>query len=145
MEHIEKIEALSDKRKYWDLLMLADPDEAMVLKYLEAGEMFVLFDEARAVSEAVIAQRGDGHPELKNFATGEAHQRRGYGSKLIAFLFERYKGRPLYVGTAFPGLYERWGFEYAYTIPNFFTDNYPEPIIDGGRQCVDMIYYKKGL
>lgn len=36
------------------------------------------------------------------------------------------------------GYYERYGFVQDHVVKNFFTDNYPEPIIDNGKPCVDM-------
>lgn len=46
----------------------------------------------------------------------------------------------LWVGTSEGGVgyYERYGFVQDHVVKNFFTDNYPEPIIDNGRPCVDM-------
>ena len=39
---IEKIQ--SDKKRFIDLLLLADEQESMIDQYLEKGEMFALFD-----------------------------------------------------------------------------------------------------
>ncbi len=146
MEHIEKITELAEKRRYMDLLLLADPEEDVVMAYLPAGELFVLFADDVAVCEAVMTRRPDGI-ELKNLATDPVHQKKGYAGRLIEFLCGHYKGlyEAMFVGTAFPGLYERWGFQYVYTVKNFFVDNYKEPIIDEGRLCVDMIYYVRAL
>ena len=38
------------------------------------------------------------------------------------------------------GYYERYGFVRDHVVKNFFTNNYPEPIIDNGIPCVDMTY-----
>ena len=40
------------------------------------------------------------------------------------------------------GYYERYGFVQDHVVKNFFTDNYPEPIIDNGKPCVDMTYLR---
>ena len=66
---------------------------------------------------------------------------------LLKAMARRYAGksRYLYAGTSNPAVYQAMGFEYAYTVPNFFLDHYPEPIIDQGEQCVDMIYLRRDL
>lgn len=149
MERIERIHSAPDALdpKLWELLFLADPDRDMVMKYLPQGEMYALFEGDEPVCQAVMFERDDGQLELKNLATDPAHQRKGYARRLIDQLCARYATRyqTLYVGTAFYGLYEHMGFSYAYTIPRFFTDNYPEPVYDEGRQCVDMLYFKRTL
>ena len=145
MRRIEKIEG--DKKRFLDLLLDADPYEPMVDRYLDAGEMFVLYEDDVPVCEAVMQEREDGGMEIKNLATAPAFQRRGYARALVEAMARRYAGksRCLYVGTSNPAVYQAMGFEYAYTVPNFFLDHYPEPIIDQGEQCVDMIYLRRDL
>ena len=145
MRRIEKIEG--DKKRFLDLLLDADPYEPMVDRYLDAGEMFVLYEDDVPVCEAVMLEREDGGMEIKNLATAPAFQRRGYARALVEAMARRYAGksRYLYVGTRNPAVYQAMGFEYAYTVPNFFLDHYPEPIIDQGEQCVDMIYLRRDL
>lgn len=145
-----RIESIvSGKKAYLNLLLLADPDEAMVDRYLDAGDMYVVFEGDIPVSEAVVTVREDGALELKNLATDERYQGRGYAGALVRHLCTLYRDRydALYVGTADVGAayYERLGFERAYVEKNFFTDNYPEPIYDRGSQCIDMVYLKKRL
>ena len=65
-EEIRRIAA--GKRDFLPLLLDADPSEAMIDRYLDAGDMYVLFAHGRAVAEAVITRREDGC-ELKNLAT----------------------------------------------------------------------------
>ena len=145
MRRIEKIEG--DKKRFLDLLLDADPYEPMVDRYLDAGEMFVLYEDDVPVCEAVMLEREDGGMEIKNLATAPAFQRRGYARALVEAMARWYAGksRYLYVGTSNPAVYQAMGFEYAYTVPNFFLDHYPEPIIDQGEQCVDMIYLRRDL
>lgn len=145
MRRIEKIEG--DKKRFLDLLLDADPYEPMVDRYLDAGEMFVLYEDDVPVCEAVMLEREDGGMEIKNLATAPAFQRRGYARALVEAMARRYAGksRYLYAGTSNPAVYQAMGFEYAYTVPNFFLDHYPEPIIDQGEQCVDMIYLRRDL
>lgn len=39
--------------------------------------------------------------------------------------------------------YQRCGFTYAYTIPDFFTLHYDLPIIEEGHLLKDMVYFKQ--
>ena len=67
------------------------------------------------------------------------------------YLIHRYTGqyKILQVGTGDSPLtipfYESCGFARAFTIPNFFTDNYDHPIWECGVQLVDMVYLRMDL
>lgn len=145
MEEIVRVE--QGKKRYLELLLLADPCEEMVDRYLDAGEMYVMWADGQPVCVCVMWLRPDGDWEIKNLATQETHQRRGYASRLVRALIARYWGRSrkLYVGTSNPAFYQRLGFAYDYTDVGFFTRNYPEPVIDEGQLCVDMIYLSQPL
>ena len=136
-----------DREAFRELLLLADPEWAVVEKYLYDGEMYVLFAGGEAASEAVVTVRDDGACELKNLATAPKFQGRGYARALVNSLTREMAGRfdRMYVGTSGPALYERMGFAPAYVVRNFFVDNYSEPIYDEGERCVDMFYLVKGL
>lgn len=141
------IPVVSDKKRFLPLLLLADPDEGMVDRYLAQGEMFVLEVDGKVVSEAVVLPLSDRLCELKNLAVEEALHRQGYGSRMLRRLFHHYRGRfsRMQVGTSDPRFYEKAGFVYSHTVSGFFTEHYPEPIYDNGVQCVDMIYLVKEL
>ena len=77
------------KKAYIDLLLLADEQESMIDKYLGRGEMFVLNDfGVKAV--CVVTKEAEGIYELKNIAVIFDFQRKGYGKRLIDFLFSHY-------------------------------------------------------
>lgn len=138
-----------DKKEYLDLLLLADPEESMVDKYLHDGEMFVLFEGDKSVSEVVIKEIDKDICELKNVATSEEFQGRGYASRLIKYVYNEYRDiyKEMQVGTADKGVafYERIGFKKSHIIKNFFIDNYKEPIYEDGVQCINMIYLSMKL
>ena len=140
-------EIISDKRDYLPLLLLADPCEVMINRYLDDGRLFVIEEHGETVCVAVVLELDKYVWELKNLATEPRHQGKGYGSQMVELLFEQLRGvcKRMLVGTAEngKGFYQRLGFVYAYTQKNFFTDNYPEPIFDDGVQCVDMLYLEK--
>ena len=58
------IERITDKKRdYMEMLLLADPQESMIDRYLDQGEMYVLYDHGRAVTAAVVADLGGGKCE----------------------------------------------------------------------------------
>ena len=146
-----KIEqVLDNKKKYIELLLLADEQESMIDKYLERGDMFALFDDDLK-SICVVTNEGDGTFEIKNIATEPKYQGKGYGKKLIEYVIEYYSGRcdTLLVGTGDSDLtipfYKCCGFVESHRIKNFFTNNYDHPIYECGKQLVDMVYLKRSL
>lgn len=144
------IEVRSDKKRYLDLLLLADEQESMIDRYLERGDMFAL-EDGEVVAVCVVTDEGDGVCELKNIAVAPRFQRQGYGRKLIKCLLGRYAGvyRQMIVGTGdVPGIlgfYTSCGFEYSHRIADFFTDNYDHEMIEEGVLLKDMVYLKQKI
>lgn len=145
---IEKIN--ENKKQFLDLLLLADEQEDMIDKYLSGGDLFALFDDDLK-SVCVVVPINSDTCELKNIATYEKYQCKGYGRTLINFISEFYKNdyKSMLVGTgetpAILSFYESCGFELSHRVKNFFTDNYDHPIFEGDIQLIDMIYLKKNL
>ena len=143
-------QVFENKKQYLDLLLLADEQEDMIDRYLDAGEMFVLLDPG-PVGEIVVCGLGDGVFEIKNLATDPNVHGKGYGKTLIRFVLDHYrgKGRELLVGTGDSPLtvpfYKKCGFTEHHRLKNFFTDNYDHPIIEAGVQLVDMVYFSQPL
>lgn len=135
-----------DKKKYLDLLLLADEQESMIDRYLSTGEMFVLF-HPDVTAVCVVVKKQEGVCEIKNLAVKPEKQRKGYGRQMIDFVFDHYHPEVLLVGTGDSPLtipfYQRCGFSEAYRVKNFFLDNYDHPIFEAGVQLVDMVYLKK--
>ena len=135
---IRKVE--TDKKRYLDLLLLADEQEDMVDRYLERGTMYVLGDDG-VKAECVV----------KNLAVEPAAQGRGYGKAMVDFLVRTYREQytVLQVGTGdspstIP-FYEACGFRRHHLVKNFFTDHYDHPIYECGVQLVDMVYLQREL
>jgi len=95
---IEKI--TGNKKQHLDLLLLADEQEDMIDRYLENGDVFALYDDdlkTICVVEAIDKETC----ELKNIATYEKYQGKGYGRALIRFISGFYKSsfKTMLVGT----------------------------------------------
>ena len=148
MINIKRID--ENKKKYMELLLMADEQEDMIDRYLERGTMFVLDDDGvKAV--CVVTDEGGGILEIRNIAVCHESQRKGYGGRLIRFIKERYKGDfdILQVGTGDSPLtipfYEACGFKRSHIVKDFFTDNYDHPIYECGVRLVYMIYLQMRL
>lgn len=143
--HIEKVTGA--KKEYIDLLLLADEQEDMIDRYLEKGDMFILKDDG-VKAACVVTREAAGVYELKNIAVSPAYQRKGYGKRLIDFLFDHYADcHVMYVGTgdcpSILAFYKICGFTESHRVKNFFTDHYDHPMVEDGIQLVDMVYLKR--
>lgn len=147
---IEIREVVENKKQFLSLLLLADEQEDMIDRYIADGTMYVL-DDNGVKGECVVLNVGNNTLEIKNIAIHPDYQRKGYGQTFIDFIIEKYKGQysVLQVGTGesqttIP-FYEKCGFIRSHIIPNFFTDNYANPIYENGVQLVDMVYLERAL
>lgn len=147
-----KIRRINDnKRGFMELLLLADEQEEMVLKYLDRGEMFALYEDGKLCGECVVTDEGNSVCELKNIAVYPEYQGKGFGKMLIAYVEKEYSPHfiVMRVGTGDSPLtipfYESCGFVKSGRIKNFFILNYDHPIYEAGVQLVDMIYLEKNL
>ncbi len=147
---VKIVKIIENKKQFIDLLLLADEQENMIEKYLQRGDLFALYDDDLK-SVGVVVPINSETCELKNIATYEKYQGKGYGRTLINFLCDFYKNdyKTMLVGTGetptILSFYESCGFEPSYRVKNFFTDNYDHPIFVDDIQLVDMIYLKKYL
>ncbi len=146
-----KIEKIADnKKRFLDLLLLADEQENMIDKYLISGDMFALYDDDLK-SVCVVIPIDKETCELKNIATYKTYQGKGYGRTLIKFISDFYKNnyKTMLVGTGetptILSFYQNCGFKESHRVKNFFTDNYNHPIFENGVRLVDMVYLKKNL
>ena len=144
-------EITENKRRYMDLLLLADEQEDMVERYLDWGTMYALEDRGAVRAVCVVTGEGDGVLEIKNLAVEPGSQRQGYGGQMVRFLREQYAGsfRVLQVGTGESPLtvpfYERCGFRRSHVVKDFFTRHYDHPIYEAGHLLTDMVYFRMAL
>lgn len=144
------VEVKSEKKRYINLLLLADEQEDMIDRYLERGTMYILDDDG-VKAECVVTEESSGVLEIKNIATEPASQGKGYGKMLIDFIVSTFSGyyTALQVGTGESPLtvpfYEKCGFQRSHIVKNFFIDHYDHPIYECGVQLADMVYLQKEL
>ena len=140
-----------DRRELMDLLLLADEQEEMVLKYLDRGRVFVLEDSGEIKAECLVTDEGFGVLEIKNIAVKPQYQGKSYGKSLIDFLIRMFSNdySILQVGTGDSPMtipfYEKCGFVRHHVVKDFFIENYDHPIIEAGVQLKDMVYLRREL
>ena len=122
MMKIEKI--IENKKQFLDLLLLADEQESMIDRYLPRGDMFALYDDDLK-SVCVVVPINSETCELKNIATYEKDQGKGYGRALISYICDFYKNHynTMPVGTgetpAILSFYENCGFAKSHRVKGF--------------------------
>ncbi|MDR0463841.1 MAG: GNAT family N-acetyltransferase [Treponema sp.] len=145
---MEIMEITENKDQYMEYLLIGDEQESMVMKYLERGTMFALYEDFDLKTVAVVTKENNDTYELKNLATLEIYQRKGYGSAMVKHIIQycNKKCKNLIVGTGDNEniliFYEKFGFSYSHTVKDFYINNYDHAIIENGKQLKDMIYMK---
>lgn len=143
-----KIQAIDKKRKrFLDLLLLADPSVEIVQQYIEEGHLFVLCDGGEAWGVVHLIAQTAHVMEIKNIAVKTEVQGRGYGKMLLHYALDFCQQAgyaKVVVGTGNSSInnlafYQKAGFRFLLIIRNYFTDHYNEPIFEHGIQCRDML------
>ena len=133
------------------LLLSADPDEEAILSYLSGSVVLVYRDDDKFVSIAVITQVA-GVFELKNIAVLKKYQGKGIAKSMINKSKQWAKelgAKTIEVGTGNSSLsqlalYQKCGFR-MYSIESNFFDSYPQPIMENGIRCIDMVRLRAEL
>lgn len=116
------MEITENKEQYMDLLMLAEPQGTVIEKYLNRGALFALYDDYDLKTAAVIAKEDNDTYEIKNLATLEIYQGKGYGGGMVKHIIQYYKNKCKYllVNTGDNEdlllFYEKLGFTYSHAV-----------------------------
>lgn len=135
----------------WALLLSADPNRDAVSGYLRGAQVLVCEEAQQPVGIAVLVEEAGVH-ELKNIAVHDDYQGRGIAKVLIERIKELAKAsgaHVLEVGTGNSSLsqlalYQKCGFR-MHRIEHGFFESYPEPIIENGLRCLDMVRLRADL
>jgi len=127
------------------LLLIADPDEREVKKYLKGASILIAKDKGVLIGIAVLVTENDKF-ELINIAVEESSQGKGVAKLLITDVMTLAKNmgaKQLFVGTGNSSLsqlalYQKCGFRMSSIKTDFFV-SYPDPIYENGIQCLDMV------
>ena len=86
------LQITENKEQFMDLLLIADEQENMIKKYLDRGDLFALYDDDLK-TVAVVTKENDDTYEIKNIATYEKYQGKGYGGSMIKYIIQHYKNQ----------------------------------------------------
>ena len=136
-----------------DLLLKADPSEAMIEKYLYAGDCYIAESEEELIGVFVLLPNSAHEIELMNISVLDKYQHQGVGKDIIKYVariakLEGYED--LIVKTADVSkdaqeFYKKMKFEYDFTVKGYFIQYYEEPIMENGEQAIDQIVFRKKL
>lgn len=146
-ENFKIIEIKNDKKRFLRLLLIGDESEAMIDHYLQQGNLYVGIFNDIPITVCVALTIDNTTVEIKNLAVNPDFQRRGFGRLMLEHIECGNPDKSIILGTGeTPStlrFYEKCGYRYSHRVPNFFTDNYPNPIIEEGVILRDMVYLKK--
>ena len=148
---MEIIKITQNRERYLPLLLLADEQYDMLLKYLHRGDMYAMHEGGAAVAVCIVTDEGGGAAEIKNLAVAPKYRRTGCGRRMVEFIKGVCRGTHsrLQVGTGDGPLtvpfYDACGCRRGRTVKNFFTQNYDHPITEGGVLLRDMVYFELEL
>ncbi|WP_430536001.1 GNAT family N-acetyltransferase [Listeria rocourtiae] len=132
----------------YELLLLADPDRSAIDGYFLQSDTFLLLEgEGECVCGVVCIQNGEDSSEIVNIAVSPSYQGQDYGKKLIQRAIRHALGlhkSTLIVKTANSSIqalafYQKTGFRMVAIIPDYFTQNYVNPIFENGIRAQDQI------
>ncbi len=137
----------------WELLLLAQPSSENIQAALKQGMCHVARIGSETVGVFVLVQKSKRLWEITNIAVAPKFQGQKIGKALLAEAIsvgQKLGAKEIELGTGNSSLnqlafYQKAGFRIVGIIPNFFTDNYDEPIYENGIQCRDLIRLKYRL
>lgn len=136
-----------DRMPFKPLLLIGDESESMLDRYVNDGNLYAGFIGNEPVAVCACLPVNDLTVEVKNLAVLQAFRRRGYGRMMLRHIENRHPGKTIILGTGeTPStlrFYHSCGYRYSHRVTDFFTDNYPAPIVEEGVTLRDMIYLKK--
>ena len=136
-----------NKKQYLPLLLIGDESEIMIDRYLDSGTLYVGLFNGKPIAFCVTLNLDPNTVEIKNLAVEEKYRRHGYGHRMLEYAESQHSNKKIILGTGeTPStlrFYKSCGYSYSHRIPNFFTDNYPTPIIEEGVTLCDMFYLEK--
>ena len=142
-------EVYSDRKQFLPLLLIGDESETMIDRYIGQGNLYAGFLDGVPIAVVMTVSIDSTTVEVKNLAVADRFRRQGYGRRMLRHIENRHPGKNILIGTGeTPStlrFYKSCGFTYSHRIPDFFTDNYPDPIIEEGVRLRDMIYLKKSV
>lgn len=135
------------------LLLLADPNRALIDAYLPHSTAFVASNHGTLVGVLVLQERTARVLEIMNVAVAPQQQRHGYGTRLLTFADQwasdhGYQTLQIATGTTSLTqlyLYQKQGFRVSTVERDYFTRNYPQTIIENGLVLRDRLVLTRSV
>ncbi|RXK19185.1 GNAT family N-acetyltransferase [Macrococcus sp. DPC7161] len=129
------------------LLLLADPSNEMINRYIKHSLIFVLEIDKEAAGVIVLNELNNTTIEIMNIAVKENHQGNGYGKLMLkeAEIIAKSLGyHRLKIATANSSLnqlalYQKCGFRMEEIEKDFFINEYKEVIMENGIRAMDKV------
>lgn len=138
------ITADNNRKQYLPLLLMGDESESMIDRYLDSGTLYVGLLNGKPIAVCIAVNLDSDTVEIKNLAVETEFRRQGYGRQMLEHVESQHSNKTIILGTGeTPStlrFYKSCGYCYSHRIPDFFTDNYPAPIIEEGVKLCDMVY-----
>lgn len=130
-----------------ELLLEADPSEKLVRSYCAESRVYAVVTADGTIGVLVLFPLDAAAAEIKNIAVAENARGKGLGEKMISHALaeaRRLGFRKVLIGTGNSSLgqlalYQKCGFRMVSIDRGFFLRNYPEPIVENGILCEDMV------
>lgn len=130
-----------------ELLLEADPSEKLVRAYCAESRVYAVENGGGIMGVLVLFPLDAAVVEIKNIAVAENARGKGIGKNLISHALveaKRLGFRKAVIGTGNSSLgqlalYQKCGFRMVSIDRGFFLRNYPEPIVENGIPCEDMV------
>lgn len=142
----------------YELLLEADPDREKVEAYLKGSDCFIATVRNSVAGVIVVKRKGGSwlntKMEILNLTVAEGYRRRGIARKLLRYVQDvwcpEHGVDKIYVSTgntstAALRLYLGEGFHITAFTRHYFTQNYPEPIMENGIRCKHRVILEKRL
>jgi ribosomal protein S18 acetylase RimI-like enzyme len=136
-----------------DLMLLADPSEEMVNKYLNSGDSYLAKIGNELIGAFILTAITEKEVELKNIAVYTQHQGQKHGTEMLRYAIriakmEAYESivvKTADVAERQIAFYEKHKFKRDSKIIGHFFKYYKEPIIENGKEAIDQIVLKRIL
>lgn len=137
----------------YDLLLMADPSKTNIDTYIFDSVIYTANKAGLTIGCYVLCMTDNQTIEIKNISVKSDYQGKGLGTSLLNDAIDKAtsKGfKKIVIGTGNSSigqlyLYQKAGFRITKIIQDFFRENYPDPIIENGIECRDMIVLTKDL
>ncbi|WP_258103790.1 GNAT family N-acetyltransferase [Marinoscillum sp. MHG1-6] len=136
-----------------DLLLVGDPSEDLIEKYLPFSEAFCAKLGETIVGGFLMAPISDDELEVKNLSVYPQFQGKGIGMELIKYAIRQARMetyQSLIVKTADVSdhqieFYKKLKFEHETTVKGHFIQYYKEPVFENGKEAVDQLVFRRKL